>query len=206
MALTLGHQRIRLMTGDGRTRAWYGLWAWSCDMPLGHLRIFEYGALVKDDIPDPINLWFQPMGAVGRMRRIEDDLPGRNTWKDELYADFAHRVGRGVRLLHRAKWSLAPARQPRADRDGRGRFGLSGRDQQGGVEHPGRVGGARAAFSRVNARKITPFSRRLPQATVLEETVFFILTQPLLAETVEPAYYPRYGRQILIPNYNSVWN
>ena len=45
-------------------------------------------------------------------------------------------------------------------------------------------------------RQVQPFSRRQPSATVLEETLFLIWTQPLLAETVGVAYYPRYGRQI----------
>ena len=198
VALTLGRQSIRRLAGDGQARAWYGLWTWSRDTPLGHLRIFEYGALVKDDIPDPINLWFQPVGAAGRMRRLEDDLPARNTWKNELYADFAHQVGRGVRLLHRAKWlhwRQRDSAEEVAGRDGRVDSGFLGVINKAEWSIPVGLAVLEPRF-KSEYRKITPFSRRLPQATVLEETVFLIWTQPLLSETVGLAYYPRYGRQI----------
>jgi hypothetical protein len=45
-------------------------------------------------------------------------------------------------------------------------------------------------------RQERPFSRRLPAARSLEETVFLLWTQPLMAEQVGVTYFPRYGRQI----------
>ena len=67
MTLLLGRQRLRLLAGDGRTRSWYFMWAWTREVPSGRLRVFEHGALVEDNIADPVNQWVQPLGAAGRM-------------------------------------------------------------------------------------------------------------------------------------------
>ncbi|MFL2541037.1 MAG: hypothetical protein ACJ0UT_03535 [Candidatus Latescibacterota bacterium] len=56
------------------------------------------------------------------MRRIEDPLPGRDTWKNVVYADLEHQIGSGIRLLHRAKWEHWRQREGEeevAERDGR---------------------------------------------------------------------------------------
>lgn len=45
-------------------------------------------------------------------------------------------------------------------------------------------------------RRERPFSRRQPAAVSLEETLFLLWTQPLLAEKVGISYFPRYGRRL----------
>ena len=198
MTLLLGRQKLRLLAGDGRTQSWYFMWAWTREAPSGRLRVFEHGALVEDDIADPVNQWVQPLGAVGRMRRIEDSLPGRDTWKNTVYADYAHQLGRGVRLLHRAKWEYWRQRGVTEEvvaRDGRVHSGFLGVINKAEWSIPIGLAVFEPRF-KSEYRQVQPFSRRQPSATVLEETLFLIWTQPLLAETVGVAYYPRYGRQI----------
>ena len=44
-------------------------------------------------------------------------------------------------------------------------------------------------------RHETPYSSFLNTSTIVEQTLFLIWTQPLMAESVGVAYFPRYGRQ-----------
>ena len=62
------------------------------------LRFFEHAALVRDDIPNDLVQWFQPIDARGRMQELPDELPARDTWKNVLYADWDQRLGPGIRL------------------------------------------------------------------------------------------------------------
>ena len=198
MEFLLGRQKLRRLSGDGRTRSWYFMWMWKKAVPAGKLRLFEHGALIEDNIADPVNHWVQPVGAVGRMRQIEDMLPGRNTWKNTIYADFEHKVGSGIRLLHRAKWAHWRQRDSAeqvAGRDGRMDSGFIGVINKAEWSIPIGLAVVEPRF-KSEYRQVRPFSRRQPTATILEETLFLIWTQPLLAETVGVAYYPRYGRQV----------
>ncbi|MGY8823945.1 MAG: hypothetical protein ACKVJG_08405 [Candidatus Latescibacterota bacterium] len=198
MELSLGRQQARLIAGDGRTESWYFMLAARRAVPGGMLRLFEHGALVKDDISDPINLWVQPIGAIGRMRRIEDALPGRDAWKNVFYADFEHRIGAGVRLLHRAKWEHWHQRDAKGEvqgRDGRVNSGFIGLIDKAEWSIPIGLAVVEPRF-KSEYRKVRPFNSRIPASTVLEETLFLMWTQPILAESVGVAYYPRYGRQV----------
>ena len=71
---------------------------------LGAAATFEHAKLVQDDIPNDINQWVQPAGALGRMRRVFDPLPMRNTWQHTLYLDLDHELWEGTHFLHRFKW------------------------------------------------------------------------------------------------------
>ena len=198
MELLLGRQRLRRLASDGQTRSWYFMWSWSMDVAAGRLRFFEHGALLRDNIADPINRWEQPLGAIGRMRRIEDPLPGRDTWKNVVYADLEHQIGSGIRLLHRAKWEHWRQREGEeevAERDGRVDSGFLGVINKAEWSIPMGLAVVEPRF-KSEYRQVRPFSKLQQPATVLEETLFLIWTQPLLAETIGVAYYPRYGRQI----------
>ncbi len=197
MDMLLGRQQVRALASSGHTRAWYIMCNWKWEMPRGRLRLFEYGAVLRDDIADPINRWVQPAGLSGRMRRVEDVLVGRNTWKNVLYADFEHWVGDGVRMLHRAKWEYWRQRDPRElvwGREGRMDSGFLGMINKAEWSIPIGLSVLEPRF-KSEYRKVRPFTRRLPAASILEETFFLIWTQPILAETVGVTYFPRYGRQ-----------
>ena len=198
MALALGWQRLRLVTGDGRTRALYGLVAWQRRVPvLGRARLFDFGALVEDDIPDDLRLWVQPVGATGRLRDFFDPLAARRTWKNSLYADLEQQVGPGVRLLHRFKWDLLRQRASAAEvraREGRRTSGFLGLINKADWSIP--VGLA-VLEPRLKSefRRERPFSTRQALRNEWERTASVLWTQPLMAESTGVNYFPRYGRQ-----------
>ena len=111
LEVSIGRQDMRLVAGDGRTRAWYVLGAWRYRFTGGsQLRVFEFGARVRDEIPDDLRQWVQPLGEPGRMIDRIDFLPGRNAWKNSLYLDLDQRLGAQMRLLHRFKWDWVEQR------------------------------------------------------------------------------------------------
>ena len=93
--LVAGRQRMRLISGDGRTESWYAMLAWTGRLGRSRLRLFDFGASVRDDIPDHLQTWVQPSGSTGRMEDDRDLLPSRDTWRNTFYADLDQRPGRG---------------------------------------------------------------------------------------------------------------
>ena len=199
LALSIGRQDMRLLSGDGRTEAWYVLGKWSYRFKGGSLfRLINYGGRVRDDIPDDLRQWFQPIGSPGRMLDRVDVLPGLNAWKNSLYFDFEHRLGSQVRLMHRFKWDWVDQRDEEAEvrsREGRKTSGFLGAINKVEWSIPVGLGVLEPRF-KSEFRKQRPFSTRLPAATSIEETFFLMWTQPLFAESVGVSYYPRYGRQL----------
>ena len=196
---TLGRQRLRLISGDGRSQSWYALGTWIHLLRRGgQLRLFAYGASVRDDIPDDLRQWAQPIDAPGRMQEVRDLLPGRDSWEYTLYADLDQRLGAQIRALHRIKWSRTQQRDKEEivrAREGRPTSGFLGMINK--VEWSLPVG--LAVFEprwKSEYRRDRPFSSRLPRAESLEETLFLLWSQPLLAEQVGVSYFPRYGRQL----------
>ena len=195
--LTVGRQDMRLIMGDGRTRAWYILATWTRLVRGGRLRFFEHCALVRDDIPDDLVQWFQPVDARGRMQAVADDLPAQNTWKNVLYADLDQRLGPGIRLQHRFKWELLRQRDTSAIlrvREGRRTSGFVGLIDRVQWSIPIGMSTLQPRF-KSEFRRQRPFSTRRPTSTTLEETAILLWSQPLLAEKVGVSYFPRYGRQ-----------
>ena len=198
MRLLLGRQDMRLIAGDGHTRAWYGLATWEHSLGRAQLRLFDHAAWVEDTIADDLTLWFQPVGAPGSMRQVRDLLPAQNTWKNVLYADLAHRLGPDFRFLHRFKWEGWWQRQKAEflrGREGRQRSGFFGLIDKAEWSLPIGLGVLEPRW-KSEYRRQRPFSTRLPVATSLEQTAFILWTQPLLAEQVGVSYFPRYGRQL----------
>ena len=196
--LSLGWQRLHLISGDGQTRSFYALATWDRALVGGRLRLFEFGALVKDNIRDDLQHWVQPIGAIGRMQDLQDVLPARNTWKNTLYLDLDQRLSDGLRLQHRFKWDLLRQRDNRTTlrlREGRKTSGFIGLIDK--VEWSIPIGLA-ILEPRLKSefRRDRPFSTRRPTATSLEETAILMWIQPILAEQTSVNYYPRYGRQI----------
>jgi hypothetical protein len=194
---TVGRQNMRLISGDGRTRSWYILGTWTRLLPAGRLRLFAHGALVRDDIPDDLVQWFQPIDARGRMLAVPDDLPARNTWKNLLYADLDHRLGPGIRLQHRFKWERMQQRDSDESlrvREGRRTSGFAGLIDRMQWSIPIGLGTLEPRF-KSELRHQRPFSTRRSTSTTLEEIAILLWSQPLLAEKIGVNYFPRYGRQ-----------
>ena len=198
LQVTVGRQQMRLVRGDGRTQAWYGLATWKRLFDRGRLRLFAHGARVHDDIADDLRQWFQPVGAPGRMQEVFDPLPARDAWEWILYADLEHWLGSQVRFFHRGKWNRTLQRDPRAAlrlREGRKGSGFLGVIDRVEWRIPLGLGVLEPRW-KSEFRKDRPFSTRQPAATSLEETFFLLWTQPLFAEQVGVSYFPRYGRQL----------
>ena len=199
LEVSIGRQDMRLVAGDGRTRAWYVLGAWRYRFTGGsQLRVFEFGARVRDEIPDDLRQWVQPLGEPGRMIDRIDFLPGRNAWKNSLYLDLDQRLGAQMRLLHRFKWDWVEQQDPADEvrlREGRKTSGFLGAINKAEWSIPVGLGVLEPRF-KSEFRRERPFSTRLLESTSLEETFFLIWTQPLFAESVGVSYFPRYGRQI----------
>ena len=199
LEISVGRQDLRLVAGDGRTRAWYALGTWRYRFAGGsQFRLFEFAARVRDEIPDDLRQWFQPLGEPGRMVDRIDFLPGRNAWKNSLYLDLDQRLGTQMRLLHRFKWDWVDQQDPADEvrfREGRKISGFLGAINKAEWSIPVGLGVLEPRF-KSEFRRERPFSTRRLESTSLEETFFLIWTQPLLAEAVGISYFPRYGRQI----------
>ncbi|NKB67599.1 MAG: hypothetical protein GKR89_11090 [Candidatus Latescibacteria bacterium] len=198
LRLLLGRQRIRLISGAGRTHAVYAMATWNFDLPLaGRLRLFDFGALVQDTIRDHLQQWAQPIGGIGRMQDVPDPLPGRDTWKNTLYLDLDQQPGEGLRLRHRFKWDLLHQRHSKAAlrlREGRKTAGFIGLINKAEWTVPVGLGLLKPRF-KSEFRRDRPFSTRQSTAASLEETFILLWIQPLMAEQTNVNYYPRYGKQ-----------
>ena len=197
-SLALGHQRVRLISGDGRTEAVYALAAARWSLRGGQLRFFDFAAHVEDDIPDDLEQWVQPVGAVGRMQTVVDRLPGNNAWRNTLYADWEQAFSWGLRHLHRFKWEGWWQRGDGAalrSREGRARSGFLGAINKAEWTVPLRLGRLEPRW-KSEYRRVRPFHTRMPVAESLEQTLFLLWVQPILAEQVSISYYARHGRQI----------
>ncbi|MBT4503441.1 MAG: hypothetical protein HOC74_37265 [Gemmatimonadetes bacterium] len=198
-SLTFGHQRVELISGDGHTHSWYLLGAWQHRLRGGgRLRVFDFGGLVEDDIPDDLITWYQPIDAQGRMQEEPDWLSAQNSWKNSLYADLEQRWGSGIRLQHRFKWELLVQRDGAAEleaREGRATSGFLGLIDRAEWSIPVGLAVLQPRW-KSEYRRDRPYSTRLPAATSVEQTFLLLWTQPLLAEQVGVSYFPRYGRQM----------
>ena len=197
--LTLGHQRLRLVRGDGRTRSYYGLARGVLDAAgPARLRLFAYAALVRDDIPDPLRQWLQPVGSPGRMQEVADPLAAQDTWVHTSYADLDHRLGPGVRLQHRLRLDVNWQRDGEAalvDRGGRRRSGFFGLIDRAEWSVPMGLATLEARW-KSEYRWRRPYVQRQLTGRAIEEIVALMWRQPLLAEHTSVSYFPRYGRQI----------
>ncbi len=196
--LFAGHQRLQLISGDGRTRAWYGMGTWDRDTAQGRMRLIAHGELVRDNIPDHLVMWVQPVDTQGRMRPLPDLLPTQDAWKQTLYADWEQRLGEGIRLQHRFKWDLLHQRDSDAslqEREGRRNAGLLGLVNKAEWSIPVGMGTLAPRWKSAWERN-TPFSTRQQAFTSLEQLGILLWTQPLLAEKTKVGYFGRYGRQL----------
>ena len=195
---TVGRQNMWLLAGDGRTESWYSTLQWEGGSPRIRPRVFLSGALVQDDIADDLIMWTQPRDSPGRMQEVRDALPALDTWKATLYGDLDSRFTNGVRLYHRAKWDIVRQRDAEGEvtaREGRKVSGFLGVINKAEWVIPVGLSYFEPRFKSA-FRRIRPYSRRQPTATVLEETVFLLWTQPVFSESVGVNYFPRYGRGI----------
>ncbi|MEE3234254.1 MAG: hypothetical protein VX294_08825 [Candidatus Latescibacterota bacterium] len=197
MVGVLGRQNMRQLSGDGITRSWYGLFSWIHQSSWGTLRVFEHAKSVKDNIPNHINRWVQPVGALGRMRGVIDELPSVDAWQNVLYADWKFQLWKGTQFFNRLKWDARWQRQSISEvqkRGGRPRSHFVGLINKGEWSVPI---GLSVLEPRIKSelRREKPYSSFLSTSTIAEQTLFVIWTQPIMAESVGVAYFPRYGRQ-----------
>ncbi|MBT3341581.1 MAG: hypothetical protein HN712_17595 [Gemmatimonadetes bacterium] len=193
-----GRQSMRLISGDGRTRSWYGMLAWEQVWGRNRIRLFDFGASVRDDIVDHLQVWTQPIGAVGRMRDEPDELPAQDTWRNLLYADLEQQFGDGLRVSHRLKvdrfWQRRPRAQVVAD-EGRMRSGFVGVINRAEWTLPIGLGVVEPRW-KSEFRQDRPFSSRQPTARSIEQAAFLMWSQPVFAERASVNYHAGYGRQI----------
>jgi hypothetical protein len=193
----LGRQKMCQLSGDGVTQSYYGFFSWIHRSSWWTLRVFEHAKAVVDDIPDDFNSWVQPVGALGRMRRVIDVLPSQNTWQNIFYADWNLKLSQGTELFNRIKWDARWQREPAIEvrkRGGRPRSNFFGVINKGEWSIPVGLSSLEPRFKN-EFRHETPYSSFLNTSTIVEQTLFLIWTQPLMAESVGVAYFPRYGRQ-----------
>ncbi len=196
--LYAGRQHLQLISGDGRTRAWYGMGTWDRDTPGWHLRLIAYGERVQDNIPNDLSLWVQPADAQGRMRAVPDLLPAQDAWKHTLYADWDQRLGKGLRLQHRLKWDYLRQLDGGAAleaREGRRQAGFLGLIDKAEWIIPLGMGFLEPRWKSEWQRE-RPYSTRQPGVTSLEQLGILLWTQPLLGEKTKVSYYSHYGRQL----------
>jgi len=196
-ALTLGRQDMSLVVGDGHTRAWYIMGTWTHRLAGGRLRVFDYAALTKDNIPDDLIQWTQPIDAQGRMRKKLDELPAQNTWEHVFYADLDQVLGPGIQIQHRLKWAILRQRAPGEalrHREGRRTSDFTGMVNRVQWSIPFGLASLQPRL-KSEYRRERPYSTRRPTFSSVEEILILLWTQPLLAEQVGVSYYPRYGRQ-----------
>jgi hypothetical protein len=164
----------------------------------GRLRLAAHGARVKDDIPDDLRQWVQPLDAPGRMVDVRDVLPGLNAWKNDLYADVEQRIGPGVRIFHRVKWhwaqQLETAEEAR-QREGRKTSFFLGVINKAEWSIPIGLGVLEPRW-KSEYRRERPFSTRVSLSESIEQWAILMWTQPLMAESVGVSYFPKYGRQL----------
>ena len=193
----LGRQKMRQLSGDGITRSWYGFFSWAYQSSWGTLRIFEHAKKIKDNIPDHFNRWDQPAGALGRMRKVVDVLPFVDTWQNVFYADWKFNLSKDIQVFSRVKWDKLWQLQSDLElrkRGGRPRSQFLGLINKAEWSIPIGLGVLEPRI-KSELRSETPFSSFLNPYTISEQTLFLIWTQPLMAESVGVAYFPRYGRQ-----------
>ena len=199
LAVTAGRQRMSLTAGDGRTHSWYALGSWQRPLQRGgKIRVFEHAALVRDDIPDDLVMWVQPVDREGHMREMADELRLRNAWKNTLNADADQRWAGGARAMHRVKWDMVRQREPNStvvSREARRTSGFIGVVNK--VEWGAAVGlGVIEPRWKSEYRWQRPYSARRPPSSSVEQTAILMWTQPLLGESVTVSYFPGYGRQL----------
>ena len=199
VSMMLGHQKINLISADGATQSLYGQLSWKHRIRGNRLRFFVHGASVNDDISDDLWMWFQPIGSPGRMREVLDQKSYKDTWKTIFYSDLDMLIGPGIRMLHRVKFDGAFQKKSKSY----DLFGFSARRNSGffGVINKAEWSlpiGLSVLEPRWKSeyRKDRPFTTRLDEAESLEQTLFFLWSQPLFAEAAGVAYFPRYGRQL----------
>ena len=195
----VGRQDMLLLAGDGHTEAIYALLAMRRSMGwIGRLRVYEFGALVRDDIADHLEAWVQPVGSLGRMEAVPDYLPGKDTWRNTLYADLEQDLGAGLRALHRAKlerWWQRRSRTAVVRDEGRRTSGFAGLMSRAEWTIPIGLATLEPRW-KGEYREDRPYSTRYPTARSVEQVAYLMWTQPLFAESSTVSYYARYGRQI----------
>jgi hypothetical protein len=113
-----------------------------------------------------------------------------------LYADLDQRVGPEVRIQHRMRWEGRWQKSGTEELQERLASGFGGLIDRAEWGYPLGLGMLEPRW-KSEYRRERPFDRRLPEAESLEETLFLLWTQPLLAEKTSVSYFARYGRQLL---------
>jgi hypothetical protein len=104
--LTLGRQRMREISGAGRSKSDYAILTADHRFNWLRLRLFQDLRQVKDDIADDLLQWVQLPNSRGELIPQRDALPAQNTiintsW---LGVDLTHRTGLKLKNILKWKW------------------------------------------------------------------------------------------------------
>ena len=102
----LGQTRQRLISGDGRNRTTYLLFAMDTDRSWGRWRAFQYLRRAEDTIPDDLFQWIQPIAAGATHKEMKDPLFYRNAWAGTTYLEYAYRHLFDLTFINRMKYEF----------------------------------------------------------------------------------------------------
>ena len=104
VAVNVGRTREWLISGDERSKLWYGLLSAERDMPkLGRFEVFYMVKFVKDNIRDDLLQWVQRPGTIGGLQPFDDQLLARDATINEGFLGYT--LARG-NLTFRNKFRL----------------------------------------------------------------------------------------------------
>ncbi|NKB66514.1 MAG: hypothetical protein GKR89_05595 [Candidatus Latescibacteria bacterium] len=89
LSLSVGRSREWLISGNERSKMWYGLLSAQRDVAqVGVFDLFYMVKFVKDDIPDNLLQWVQRPGTVGGLQPFDDPLITQDTMVQQSFLGY----------------------------------------------------------------------------------------------------------------------
>ena len=109
-----GQLREMLASGDGYNRTEYGIFALDHNYArLGRVRLFQSLKKVKDNIPDDLVQWIQPIRTGWMMREMPDPLAARNTWINTTFLELNYVPHPDFEFVNKLKYETYRQRDSR---------------------------------------------------------------------------------------------
>ena len=125
-----GQLREALTSGDGHHRMEYAVFTLDRSYPrVGRVRLFQSVKKVKDNIPDDLVQWIQPIRTGWTMREIPDPLAARNTWINTTFLELDYASHPELEFVNKVKYETYRQRDSKVllqDRGARARTTLFG--------------------------------------------------------------------------------
>jgi hypothetical protein len=87
----VGHLKEWVISSDKESRSTYGLLSLLMDYPAVRIQVMYNPRRIRDDIPDPLKQWVQPLGTRGTMKDIPDPMICQNTSVHTAYLQTDYR-------------------------------------------------------------------------------------------------------------------